>query len=88
MKIVFFLASSESLLSYCLLANLDLQTGRELFLCGDPLPSARCLSILLFTSFYLGNGLIYFSRPGVLKILRTYDSYFEYFQGRNCDEDK
>ena len=34
-KIMFFLASSESLLSYCLIAYLDLQTGRELSLCGD-----------------------------------------------------
>ena len=37
-KIMFFLASSESLLSHFLLtnSNLDLETGRELFLSGDP----------------------------------------------------
>ena len=35
---MFFLASSESLLSHFLLtnSNLDLETGRELFLSGDP----------------------------------------------------
>ena len=88
---MFFLASSESLLSHFLLANLDLETGREFFLCGDPLPSARPLDVPCYCclpGFILENGCDLFLSSSSTYILRTYESYFEYFKVRNCDEVK
>jgi hypothetical protein len=69
-KIMFFFSVIWIVIESFLTSQFRFTNRKRTFLSGDRLPSARCLSPLLFTCFYLGKWLWFISI--VLECLKFY----------------